>query len=129
MLDENRTVPANEAIGHVVMLLGVLLPATVYWQSGGLEFLGAHTLPKLVAATAGCGAFALALYNGPLGWQRAILPGALAGAGASTLQMGYVHLLCLLGREYVSSSEIVFVSFFGSVPGLLLYGFVRWRLR
>ena len=122
MLDENQNIPANQAVAYIVMFLGVLLPATVYWQSGGIEFLGPHSVPKLILVTAGCGALGLAIFNGRRSWHRAILPGALAGAGASGLQIAY---LLLLDRTIAYTGELMIVSLIGSAPGLVLFSLTR----
>ena len=122
----DQTIPANEAVAYVLMFVGVLLPATVYWQYGGAELFGAHPVLKLLVGTACCGAVGLAFYAGARGWQRAILPGALAGAGASGLQVAYLELF---ERTSAHTGELVLVSFLGAVPGLLLFALIRPKAR
>ena len=122
MVVEDGNIPTNQGLAMILMVTGVLLPATAYWQYGGAELLGDDSLVKLIALTGASGAVGLALYAGLRGWARALLPGALAGAGASGLQVAYV---LFLDRSSVFTGELILVSFVGAVPGLLLFALTR----
>jgi hypothetical protein len=114
----DMNIPLNEGLAYIVGFAGVVLPSLVFWQYGGEELIGAFALVKLLGFTGVAGALTLALYAGSKAWRLALLPGVVAGVGASGLLVAYSTALA---RTSMSTGEIGIVCVAGAVPGILLF--------
>lgn len=103
-----------------MVIFGIVVAICVMYWMGMLHemFKMDPGQDMLLAVCAGIGAVAGTVMAAKARWWLAVVPGALAGAGAFQFFEWYVEWL---QRESVYKIEVILVCLAGAVPGLLLY--------
>jgi hypothetical protein len=114
----------NKQIGTIIAILMIIVPSLLCWLYGGDFLFGPFPFPILMIISGVGGAISLAAFVEKENQRHALIPGTLAGLGATVSLYFYVTLL---HRTFLFKGEFAIVMAIGSLPGILLWTILRPR--